>query len=368
LKRLVLLGAGHAHLIVLREFAQSPPPDTELVVISPSRWQYYSGMLPGWIAGHYKLDQCRIEVAPQVSAAGGELILDRAVALDAEARQIHLDNGRQVDYDWLSIDIGSGSNLADLKGYDDPLISVKPIDRFQAQWREFEEQCQTTGAGHLVVVGGGAAGVELAMAAANVVRHNHEGGGRVSLIAGDGGPLPGFNALMRRLAGRKLVRRRVTVIEQRAAVLDGKLQLADGTRLKAGPVLAATGAAAEPFLKDSGLAVDDEGFVRVSACHQSLSHPNVFAVGDTCSREDGALNRSGVHAVKAGPVLADNLRSALGNGALKPFRPRRYSLYLLACGDQTAIGSYGPLTFSGRWVWRLKDRIDRKFIEGFSAG
>jgi pyridine nucleotide-disulfide oxidoreductase family protein len=367
LKRLVLLGAGHAHLIVLREFAQSPPPDTELVVISPSRWQHYSGMLPGWIAGHYRLEQCRIEVEPQVSAAGGELILDRAVALDAEHRKIRLEGGRQVDYDWLSIDIGSGSNLADLEGYDDPLISVKPIERFQAQWREFEAQCQTTGAGHLVVVGGGAAGVELAMAAANVVRHNHEGGGRVSLIAGDGGPLPGFNGLMRRLAARKLVRRRVTVIEQRARVRDGKLVLADGIGLKAGPVLAATGAAAEPFLTDSGLAVDDEGFVRVDACHQSLSHNNVFAVGDTCSREDGALNRSGVHAVKAGPILADNLRSALGGGALKPFRPRRYSLYLLACGDQTAIGSYGPLTFSGRWVWRLKDRIDRKFIEGFSA-
>jgi pyridine nucleotide-disulfide oxidoreductase family protein len=368
LKRLVLLGAGHAHLIVLREFAQSPPPDTELVLISPSRWQYYSGMLPGWIAGDYQLDQCRIEVAPQVTAAGGELILDRAVALDAGGRRITLAGGKKVDYDWLSIDIGASTSLGQLQDYAGQLLSVKPIEDFQAEWDQFVQASSASGAGHLAVVGGGAAGVELAMAAANVVKHTHEGGGRVSLIAGKNGPLPGFNARARRLAAKKMRRRRVTLIEQQAGARGGELALADGTLLKSNAVIAATGAMAAPFLRDSGLGVDEQGFVTVDACHQSLSHPNVFAVGDTCSRQDRALNRSGVHAVRAGPVLAENLRAAMAGGKLKPFMPRRYSLYLLSCGDQTAIGSYGPVTFSGRWVWRLKDRIDRGFIQGFAVG
>jgi len=367
LKRLVLLGAGHAHLLVLRAFAQSPPPDTELLLITPSRWQYYSGMLPGWMAGDYQMEQCRIEVAPQVAAAGGELVLDSAVELDAGQSRITLASGRVVDYDWLSIDIGSSTNLGSLNGYAGQLLSVKPIDEFQGRWRRFVDNSSASGAGHLVVVGGGAAGVELAMAAANVVNHSQEGGGRVSLIAGDSGPVPGFNARLRRLATKKLERRGVTVIKQKAITRDGELTLADGTPLKSNAVIAATGAQAAPFLAQSGLSVDGEGFVRVNACHRSESHPQVFAVGDACSRIDGALNRSGVHAVRAGPVLADNLRAALAGLPPRPFRPRRYSLYLLACGDQTAIGSYGPLTFSGRWVWRLKDRIDRKFIEGFSA-
>ena len=365
MKRLVLLGAGHAHLIVLREFAQSPPPDTELVLITPSRWQYYSGMLPGWMAGDYRIEQCRIEVAPQVAAAGGDLILDSACALDAERRQITLAGGKPLDYDWLSIDIGSSTRLGDLGDYTGQLLSVKPIDDFQAQWQQFVQTSSASGAGHLVVVGGGAGGVELAMAAANVVKHSQEGGGRVSLIAGDSGPLPGFNARVQRLAVKKLMRRRVTVIEQRACIRGGELALADGTLLKSNTVIAATGARAAPFLKDSGLEVDREGFVTVDACHQSVSHPNVFAVGDTCSRQDRALNRSGVHAVRAGPVLAENLRAALAGEALQPFMPRRYSLYLLSCGDRTAIGSYGPVTFSGRWAWRLKDRIDRSFIDSF---
>ena len=365
LKRLVLLGAGHAHLLVLRAFAQSPPPETELLLITPSGWQYYSGMLPGWMAGDYDIEQCRVEVAPQVAAAGGKLLLDSAVALDADRRQLTLAGGEQLDYDWLSIDIGSRTQLGALSNYSGPLLSVKPIDEFQANWQTFVDASATAGAGHLAVVGGGAAGVELAMAAANVVNHSHEGGGRVSLIAGETGPVPGFNARLRRLAAKKLERRGVTLIGQRAVARDGELTLADGTPLKSSVVIAATGAMAAPFLKDSGLAVDEQGFVQVDACHRSESHPHVFAVGDTCSRTDGALNRSGVHAVRAGPVLADNLRAALSGASLKPFRPRRYSLYLLACGDRTAIGSYGPLTFSGRWVWRLKDRIDRGFIESF---
>lgn len=367
MKRLVLLGAGHAHLIVLREFAQSPPPDTELVLITPSPWQYYSGMLPGWMAGHYTLEQCRIEVGHLVAAAGGELILDSAVGLAADRRQLELDSGDQVDYDLLSIDTGSVTNLETLHGYRGRMISVKPIEVFYPQWQELQGQARADELEHLVVVGGGAAGVELAMAAAHALSVNARQQTRLSLIAGESGPVPGFNRRMRRLAAGELSRLGVRLIEQRARTENGNLYLADGTRVDAQAVIAATGAGPAPFLANAGVTLDRQGFVLVDATHRSLSHPEIFAVGDTCSRQDQAINRSGVHAVRAGPVLANNLRAVLNGSELKPFLPRRYSLYLLACGRQKAIGSYGPLTFSGRWVWRLKDRIDRGFIQGFAA-
>ncbi len=367
MKRLVLLGAGHAHLIVLREFAKSPPPDTELVLVTPSPWQYYSGMLPGWISGHYSVDQCRIAVSPLVAAAGGELILNSAVGLAADRRELELAGGDRVEYDLLSVDIGSHTNLDQLHGYRGRMISVKPIETFYPQWQQLQEQARGAGLGHLAVVGGGAAGVELAMAAANALRVNSTQGSQLSLVAGENGPLSGFNRRMRRLAVQELSRLGVTLIEQRAGTDNGDLYLADGIRLDAEAVIAATGASPAPFLASSGLTLDQPGFVLVDATHRSLSHPEVFAVGDTCSRQDRALNRSGVHAVRAGPVLADNLRTELSGSGLKTFQPRRYSLYLLACGGQGAIGSYGPLTFSGRWVWRLKDRIDRGFVQGFAA-
>ena len=367
MKRLVLLGAGHAHLIVLREFAKSPPPDMELVLITPSPWQYYSGMLPGWISGHYTVDQCRIAVSPLVAEAGGELVLDSAVELEADRREIRLAGGERIEYDLLSIDIGSHTNLDQLQGYRGRMISVKPIETFYPQWQQLQEQSAGGRVGHLVVIGGGAAGVELAMAAANALGVGSGQGCQLSLVAGESGPLPGFNRRMQRLASQELSRLGVTLIEQRARAEEGELCLADGTRLEADAIIAATGASPARFLSNSGLTLDDQGFVLVDARHRSLSHPDVFAVGDTCSRQDRTLNRSGVHAVRAGPVLADNLRAALNGAELKPFLPRRYSLYLLACGGQSAIGSYGPLTFSGRWVWRLKDRIDRQFVEGFAS-
>lgn len=367
MKRLVLLGAGHAHLLVLREFAKSPPPDTELVLITPSPWQYYSGMLPGWMSGHYSVDQCRIAVRPLVAAAGGELILNSAVGLAAHGREVELAGGDRVGYDLLSVDIGSHTNVDQLHGYRGRMISVKPIETFYPQWQQLQEQARDDGLGHLGIVGGGAAGVELAMAAANALRVDSVGGNRLSLIAGESGPLPGFNRRMRRLAIQQLDRLGVTLIEQRARTDNGELCLADGIKLDAQAVIAATGASPAPFLASSGLALDEQGFVLVDATQRSVSHPEVFAVGDTCSRQDRALNRSGVHAVRAGPVLANNLRAELAGSDLKPFQPRRYSLYLLACGGHTAIGSYGPVTFSGRWVWRLKDRIDRGFVQGFSG-
>ncbi|MGC8121034.1 FAD-dependent oxidoreductase [Marinobacter sp. VGCF2001] len=364
MKRLVLLGAGHAHMVALQHFARHPLPDTELVVITPSSWQYYSGMIPGWVAGHYRLDQCRVPVEPMVTAAGGQLVLDRADGLKAKEQVITLASGKRLTYDFLSIDVGSASNsVPGCPGAEAAMVGVKPIERFAETWQQASSSLDTRQGPCVAVLGGGAGGAELAMAIARWLEG--QGGAYVVLVAGGKGAVPDFRPRFRRLAHRALVRSGVEVIEDYGEPLANGVHLGRGGDIRADVVLVSTGAKALPFLANSDLATDEAGFVSVDACHRSTSHPNVFAAGDACARVDRRLDRSGVHAVRAGPILARNLAAAVCDEPLKRFYPRRFSLYLLASGDQTAIGSYGPLTFSGAWVWRWKDRIDRGFVDSF---
>ncbi len=360
MKRLVLLGAGHAHLIVLRHFMHSPPEDTEVVLITPSKWQYYSGMIPGYMAGYYGIDQCRIEVPPLVKLVKGELILDTAIGLLPDQRQVKLAGGRVVEYDRLSIDIGSRSNLSPINGYAGQVLSIKPFGCFVEGWELLRQKVEAGQSQRIAVVGAGAAGVELALSTATIIES-----AKLMLVTGDNGLLPGFNTRVRQLAEHQLASQGVDLITGGARVRNGLLQSVEETSLDVDAVIAATGARPADCLANSGLALDAQGFILVDACHRSLSHPDVFAGGDTCSRNDELLKRSGVHAVRAGPVLARNLEASLRGMAAVPFYPRRHALYLIACGGGTAIGSYGPLSFSGAWVQRLKDWIDRRFISGF---
>ncbi|WP_323753834.1 FAD-dependent oxidoreductase [Marinobacter sp.] len=364
MKRLVLMGAGHAHLIVLKQWLSAPLKDVELVLVTPSAWQYYSGMLPGWVAGHYSVDQCRIDARSLALAAGARVVLGSVIEVRADKKQVRMTDGDLLDYDWLSIDIGATTNLESLRGYAGTLLSIKPLGQFHQQWSRHHERSGAKGA-HIALVGGGAAGAELAMAVAHAGRAGATAPAKVSLITGNQGLLPDFRPRIRKLAHNKLAALGIEVVEQRAEAAGHDLVLTDGVTMRPDLVMAATGSEAFSFLATSGLAVDAQGFVLVNEHQQSLSHPEVFAAGDVCSRLDQSLNRSGVHAVRTAPVLAANLRAATESGEFTAFQPRTNTLYLLSCGDKTAIGSYGPFAFSGQWVWRLKDKIDRRFVGGF---
>jgi selenide,water dikinase len=174
---------------------------------------------------------------------------------------------------------------------------------------------------------------------------------------------------VRRIFERVLRERRVTVHAGKAVteVAPGRLRTADGVWHEASEVLWSTEAAAAPWLARSGLAVDRAGFVSVSNTLQSLSHLDVFAAGDIASMVGYPRERSGALAVHQGPWLAGNLRSALQGEPLTPHRPRRQFLSLISTGDRYAVASYGPLACEGRWVWRWKDRIDRRFMRGYTG-
>ncbi len=425
MKRLVLLGGGHAQLAVLRALARTRPRGIETVLVTPSPWQYYSGMLPGWMAGHYREDDCRIDLRPLAEAAGVRLLIGAATALDADQRRLRIANGDTrdgapgdtlgdwLDYDLLSLDIGSETDTAALDALGpDRLLPVKPLPDFFAAWpRVLDAACATEGF-RLCVVGGGAAGVELVLAAAEALRRR-SAKAALALVCAPGSLLAGHADCVRRRVLRQLGAAGIALHLGRARGEAGGLRL--GKRLapdstvpterhthaaQAAPsdprsparrlaparpippaerrspvddllpadcVLAATGARPQSWLRSSGLACSAGGWVQVDALHRSPSHPEVFAAGDVCARTDRALARSGVHAVHAGPILAANLLATLDGSPPRPYVPKPRSLYLIACGPRHAIASWGPWSAEGCWVWRWKDWIDRGFISRHRA-
>lgn len=361
-RRLLLLGGGHAHLHVLQALARQRPPDTELMLVSPQPALVYSGMLPGQVAGHYDATEGSIALAPLAAAAGASFVQAAATGIDAAARQVRLSDGRSAGYDLLSIDTGAVQPRDSLPGAAEHGLFVRPAEQFvdalPGLLKRSEERPLD-----VVVVGGGAAGFELALA----LQHRLSAGGRerarVAMVSGGPPPLDGYPPAVMRRGAALLTARRITVFRERAAALEAAaLVLDSGARVACDVALMATGVAAPPWLQGSGLALCERGFVLTGPTLQSRSHPEVFAAGDVATREGLKLPRSGVQAVRAGPPLAANLQHWLAGTPPQAWQPPQRTLNLLSCGSRSAIAVWGGWSASGRWAWWWKDRIDRAFV------
>lgn len=364
MKRLLLIGGGHAHLGVLEQIARERPQQLEVTLVTPYERQLYSGMLPGWIAGHYeRIDEFAIALAPLTARAGAQLRLARIERIDLEARAAFDDRGGMHAFDVASIGIGPTTDLDAIPGALDHAVPFRPLEHFVETWQQqylhmLTHQGETT---QVSVIGGGAGGVELALAIAWRLRMM-DGAVRVQLVSGPH-LLPGLGGRARTLALKALQAARVRVVQHTAVRFEPHLiALEDGSTLASDINLLATGAAPEAWPRESGLAVDAAGFIAVDEYLRSTSHPYVFAAGDCAALTRTPRPRSGVYAVRAGAPLAHNLLAALSGRKPRAWRPQSRALYLLAKGPQRAIASWGGLALEGAWVWRWKDRIDREFI------
>lgn len=373
-KDLVLVGGGHAHVSVLRRFGMQPIPGVRITLIARDVHTPYSGMLPGHVAGHYDFDACHIDLAPLARFAGARLYHAEVDGLDPAAGEVRVRGRPAVPFDLLSINIGSRPQTAGCIGADTHALAVKPIDAWLQHWQVVQQRVlASAGLFRLVVVGGGAGGVEMALATQYrlqglLAAHGDDPARlQVVLVSADREVLANHNAGVRRRFERILGERaitlhndcRVTEVSAHGIVIDGRAPLA------ADAVLWVTHAAAPAWPGEAGLAVDADGFIRVDPTLRSLSHGKVFAAGDVASLPE-PRPKSGVFAVRQGPVLADNLRRALLGRALRRYRPQRDFLGLISTGDRYAVASRGRWSAEGRWLWTAKDWIDRRFMARFN--
>ena len=377
IKRLLLLGAGHAHVHVLAHLATHQRADLQVTVLTPHGHQTYSGMTPGLVAGRYTEADCQIPLAPLVQAAGARWVAGRCTHIDAAQQRVHVaampgmgDTPALLQYDCLSIDTGGVMERerveAAMPGAGEHALPVRPIEAFARLWPQVLALARQRPVS-LAVIGAGAGGVELAFAAEQRLRAEGMGGSRVTLVTGGPEVVPSHSPGVQARVRRMLRRRGIDVIREACVGIDaGGVRLANGATLVCDAPLLAVGTHAPSWLQDSGLALSDSGHVRVNRFQQSTSHGNVFAAGDVSEREDHPHPRSGVYAVRAGPPLAHNLLAAHMGQPLRPHWPPQNTLNLLSCGTGHAIASWGPLHAEGAWVWRWKDRIDRGFIARYA--
>lgn len=339
--RLVLLGGGHAHALVLLKFRDFISKHLQVTLVNAGPVHTYSGMVPGVIAGHYAAADAQIDLARLAARAGVELILGRVARLQTGAKRVLLENGDGISYDYLSLNLGSLP-----AGAGEPAIPVKPFERFVARWVQLVEKGPRTP--RIAVAGAGAGGVEIAMAMKCALDRR-----------GTGGAVEIFSDRLAFAPG--------TAARVHKALNERSIPLHLGSAIPPGfdAAFSSTGATALPLLRESGLKTDAKGYVLVDASLRSVSHPDVFAAGDNASLEGAEVPKSGVYAVRQGEVLAKNLKRAVRGMPMLDYVPQKASLSLISCGSKYAIAGRGTRSAEGRWAWWWKNWLDRRWVARF---
>ncbi|MFM8609342.1 MAG: selenide, water dikinase SelD [Burkholderiaceae bacterium] len=379
LRDIVLVGGGHSHVGVLRMFGMQPLPGVRITLVCTDMDTPYSGMLPGYIAGHYGFDEVHIDLGRLAAFAGARMVHGEVTGLkrnaDGSGGQVLVKDRPPIPYDWVSINTGSTPQVQQVQGAAQYAVPVKPIFRFNQRWLALLDRVRKHhGRMTIAVVGGGAGGVELTLAMQYRLRHELRAIGRspddLSFALFSAAPeiLPTHNAGVRKRFMKVLAERGVAVHTgaQVTEVASGCLITANGRVFDADETMWVTQAGGPAWLRDTGLDVTDDGFAKVNEFLQSTNDARVFAAGDVASMVGHPLEKAGVFAVRMGKPLTANLRRAVAGQPLQPYRPQTRWLALISTGNRHAVASRGAIGFAGDWVWRWKDWIDRRFMRSFS--
>ena len=372
---IVLVGGGHSHVGVLRSFGMRPLANVRLTLISTDTHAAYSGMLPGYVAGHYSHNDVHIDLQRLARFAGATLCHDEVIGIDRQAQTVLCRNATPIRYDFLSLNLGATPQVARVPGALEHSVPVKPIARFNQRWLALLERVRShAGSTTIAVVGAGAGGVELLLAMQYRLRQELRALGRNAdalrfhLVTQSADILPTHNAGVQRRFSAVLAERgvQVHVNTDVREVQAGRLRAASGGVIDADEIVWVTQAGGAPWLADTGLALDNGGFVQVNAHLQSVTDARIFAVGDVAAMVSHRLEKAGVFAVRQARPLTDNLRASVHGQPLVAYRPQRKWLALISTGNRYAVASRGNFGFAGGWVWRWKDWIDRRFMRRFS--
>ena len=361
-RTLALIGGGHAHVEVLRQLALNPPFEADVALFNPSPSVWYSGMLPGVIAGHYTANDAKVNLWALCQRARVRFFETSVTGVNAGSALLEAAHGERHHFDLASLDVGSVSRLLTMApgAY---VVTVKPIEPLLAAITEFDS---VRASGLVVrVVGGGAAALEVALALA--FRWRGAKNRRVSIVTAER-LLQGFPRRVRALALRACRKEGVEVLENSpvAQIEPTRIRLANGQLIDTQLTVLATGYSPALLLEKTDLERTSDGSVQVSPTLQSSNHAHIFAAGDCAHLSGAAVPKSGVYAVRQGPLLAANLFARLRDAPLAEYQHNPNSLTLLSLGEKRAVATRNGLTLGGDWVWRWKDRIDREWMKKYA--
>ena len=374
---LVLIGGGHANAALLPHVREIVASGHTATLISPEPTHYYSGMGPGMLGGSYAPAELRFPIADMCSVDGVTFVQARVTRIDHAERTLALSTGETVDYDLLSVNTGS-SIMPTIDIDEDasvPVLPVKPIANLLEVQRHLVDRGER--GAHIVVAGGGPAAVEIAGNLRKFVRTLGDAADEattIELLTGRA-VLPGFPPLVERRVARCLKVQRVDVcLGERVTAVRGDCVHTSQREIRPDLLLQATGVVPSRLFADSGLPVGKDGSLAVNRHLHSLEQKEIFGAGDCIWFTPEPLSRAGVFAVRQTPVLRKNLEAMVRDpsASLTPFSPGGGYLLLLNMGDDTAVFVRRvlgiPIVLAGKWVWKLKDWIDRRFMDRVLGG
>jgi len=372
MKDLVLIGGGHAHVEVIKRLSKLSPRMTSMVLISDHRYTPYSGMLPGLIAGHYSFDECHIDLLELCKRHHFEFIEDKVIGVNHDKNTLETHSSSKYRYDIASIDTGSMPSLHSTEGASTWALPIKPVPEFLDGINVFFEKTKLKLASEqseLLVVGGGAASVEVAFSLNQRIRQMKFNNIRVTLATENQDLLTNHALAVRRHLKRKLHDCDIRVLYgSRVKTVDNRGVITDkGDRIDADLTIWCTGASAPRWPNCSNLPTTPDGFIRTDQTLRVLGTENLFAAGDIGSIDNQIYPKSGVYAVKQGPVLAKNIKNQMNGVELISYRPQKHSLAILSTGSKHAVASRSFFCANGKWIWHLKDYIDRRFMRQYKS-
>ncbi len=364
-KRLVLIGAGHAHMVTLKNLQQFVERGYAVTVVGPSADHYYSGMGPGMLGKTYRPGEIRFAVKKMTETRGGIFVTGKAQSLDPDRKIIRLEDGQEIPYDVASCN--AGSYVPGLEGLNESenIFAVKPIERLQQAQKKII-QLGENGSGRIAIIGGGASSVEVAGNVVALLQKHGLKGVSVKIFAGKG-LMSRFPAWIGRHAEKSLSARGVKIHRGSyvSGMAGGEVSLESGETHPADLIFLARGVKPSRMFADSNLPTGPDGGLLVNQYLQCTQYPELFGGGDCIYFEDDPLDKVGVYAVRQNPVLFANLMAALEGSPLQPFDPGGNYLLIFNLGDGTGILSKGFWRLTGKMAFKIKDYIDRKFITAF---
>jgi NADH dehydrogenase FAD-containing subunit len=359
-KNVVLVGAGHTHLYCLKKIKEENLKDINFILISPSPYQYYSGMFSGYTEGIYSIEDTRVDVRLLIEHSSIDFVEDHVIRVDARKKYVVCSNNQRIHFDLISFDIGS---LGENPPYGpDNIFPLKPTYLFPNSINQLKNKQ------HPIIVGGGVSGLELALSIRAFQVREKKWDTTITIVSSKQILNNYYTEIISRFA-KKIAVSKGVIIHEHELVIDvrgNKLHTESGLILTHTGLLWLTGPKAPVLFQDSNLEVDNSGYLLVNTYLQSVNYPYIFGAGDCASlKEYPNLPKNGVYAIRQSPILWKNISNFLQKNPLQSFQPQKNYLSIISTGQKQGLLLYNNFYFHHKFAWRLKNRIDRQFIQKY---
>ncbi|MBM7573572.1 NADH dehydrogenase FAD-containing subunit [Aquibacillus albus] len=360
MKRLLLVGGGHAHVHVVKKLKELPIDGVEVMLLSPSQYQYYSGMFPGYAEGLYDKSQISINLESLAKASGVSWVKAAVTAIDPLQKKVLTSDGEMVSFDVISFNIGSLTAGINVPGVTEHAYRMKPNYHFVEVIDEVRD------ADNVVVVGGDVAGIEtsLSLASWRTANHIHT---PVTLMSADR-LLPNKSKRISAKIEAIVMQNGIHLVtsETVSHVKRNKVVTSSNKEIHFDKLVWLAGSKAPDLFKTSKLPVDDHGYLKVADTLQVKEYPFIFGVGDCASiADDPAVDREKGHAVRQGRLLFENLKGFMETGEGELYQPKKNELSIVSIGNKKGLLLYKGYSMTGRWAWYLKNWIDSKLVKQY---